>query len=73
MKSKSFSFSNLLSLTKIAHKCGLEASKDKPGFFKVVGTSTEVDLTACATNEKAILKTAMMQLAEKIEDIRNNN
>lgn len=60
-------------LTKIAHKCGLEASKDKAGFFKVAGTSTEIDLTACASNEKAILKTAMIQLAERIEDIRNNN
>jgi len=55
-------------LNELAIKCGLVPTKTR-GKYLVNGTiSVEVDLSACAENENAILRTAMIQLAQKLED-----
>lgn len=59
---------NYTNLNELAIKLGFVPTK-REGKYLVNGTSTvEVDLSACAENENAILRTAMIQLAEQVED-----
>ncbi len=60
-------------LTEIAAHCGLvphkySDGKIKEGFYTMEGLHAPVDLSACAEDEKSILKTALKQLSEMADD-----
>jgi hypothetical protein len=65
-------------MTAIAGFCGLVPYVDrygklKEGVYTMEGLHTPVDLSACAEDEKSILKTALKQLSEQIEEYFHNN
>lgn len=60
-------------LTAIAEYCGMTPYKDRfgilqPGEYSFKGLRAPVDLSACAEDEKSILRTAVEQLSQQIED-----
>lgn len=60
-------------MTAIAGFCGLVPYVDrwgkiKEGVYTIEGLHAPVDLSACAEDEKSILKTAMRQLSEIIDN-----
>lgn len=64
-------------LTQIAKYCGLIPYTDsvgnvRKGFYTIEGLEAPVDLTACAEDEKSILKTALRQLSEQADESFHN-
>jgi hypothetical protein len=64
-------------MTIIAGYCGLvpyidRYGKIKDGVYTMVGYHAPVDLSACAEDEKSILKTALKQLSEQIDESYHN-
>lgn len=59
-------------LTAIAKHCGLvpyvENDKVIAGMYTLEGLNAPVDLSACAEDEKSILRTAVRQLSEQADD-----
>ncbi len=60
-------------LTAIAAHCGMVPFKDRsgviiPGLYTLEGFHAPVDLSACAEDEKSILKTALKQLSENADN-----
>ena len=61
----------------LAGYCGLVPYIDrwgniKDGVYAMAGLNAPVDLSACAEDEKSILKTAVKQLSEQIEESYQN-
>ena len=64
-------------LTLIAKACGMVPHKDRfgttrDGVYTLEGLEAPVDLSACAEDEKSILKTALKQLSEEVDDAEHN-
>ena len=64
-------------MTIIAGYCGLVPYVDrwgkiKEGVYTIEGLHAPVDLSACAEDEKSILKTALRQLSEQAEESYQN-
>ena len=64
-------------LTQFAANCGMVPWHDRmgnicPGFYTLEGKQAPVDLTACAEDEKSILKTALVQLSEEVTESWHN-
>lgn len=60
-------------LTQIAKHCGMIPFVDrmgnvKLGFYTLEGFHAPIDLTACAEDEKSILRTALKQLSEQSDN-----
>jgi hypothetical protein len=60
-------------MTIIAGYCGLVPYTDrfgkvKEGVYTIEGLNAPVDLSACAEDEKSILKTALRQLSEIVDE-----
>lgn len=59
-------------LTAIANNCGMVEYKKwgviQQGIYTIEGLEAPVDLSACAEDEKSILKTALKQLSESIDN-----
>lgn len=60
-------------MTEMAARCGMvpyiQFNKVVPGRYTVSGLEAPVDLSACAENEKSILRTAVRQLSEEVDEI----
>lgn len=56
-------------LTALCDKLGLVPyANGNPAAFSILGHHAPVDLSACAVDEISILKTAVKQLSEKLDD-----
>lgn len=65
-------------MTAHAKNCGLVPYTDrwgklKEGFYTMEGLEAPVDLTACALDEKSILRTALRQLSEQSDKAHHNS
>lgn len=74
MKYKNRDYSKL---TAIAAHCGMIPFQDRfgkmaEGVYTLKGFHAPVDLSACAEDEKSILRTAVKQLAERADEAYNN-
>ncbi len=57
-------------LTIIAGFCGLRPSEDSEGFYYFENyPHVKIDLSACAEDEKSIMRTAINQMAERLDNI----
>lgn len=61
----------------IAARFGFKQAFDRMGairngFFVYKDTRAQVDLTACACTEEAVIKTALDQLAEEVDSAHNH-
>jgi len=64
-------------LTQIAKHCGMIPYTDrfgmiKEGLYSLEGFEAPIDLSACAEDEKSILKTAVKQLSEQADEAYHN-
>jgi hypothetical protein len=60
-------------MTKVAAELGLEPYSDRignvvRGFYTLEGLNAPIDLTASAENDVAILKNALRQLSEQVDE-----
>ena len=57
-------------LTQIAAHCGLVPyeGREGSGKYSIEGLYAPVDLSACAEDEKSILKTTVKQLSEQVDE-----
>lgn len=59
-------------LTAIAKNCGMVEYKKwgviQQGIYTIEGLEAPVDLSACAEDEKSILRTALKQLSESVDN-----
>ena len=64
-------------LTIIAGHCGLIPYTDRygkivEGRYTLKGLNAPIDLSACAEDEKSILRTAVRQLSEQVDEAHHN-
>lgn len=68
---------NYTIMDELCSKLGLEPYNpylgSPKGFYSYKGFKAPVDLTACAEDEISILKTAVSQLSEKLDDLATFN
>lgn len=60
-------------LTAHAKNCGMipytgRDGKEREGYYTLEGLTAPVDLSACAEDEKSILRTALKQLSEEADE-----
>ncbi len=61
-------------LTAHALNCGMEPFKNRngnieEGIYTLIGKNAPVDLSACAADEKSILRIALKQLSEQADEL----
>ena len=64
-------------LTAIAKNCGMIPHKNRMGviqngFYTLEGLEAPIDLSACAEDEKSILRTAVKQLSAQVDEAHHN-
>jgi hypothetical protein len=65
-------------LTRHAKNCGMvpytnRFGKIEEGKYTLEGLNAPIDLSACAEDEKSILRTAVKQLSEQIDEAYHNS
>lgn len=60
-------------ITAIAKHCGMipytnKYGKIEEGGYTIEGFEAQIDLSACAEDEKSILRTAVMQLSKQVDE-----
>lgn len=64
-------------MTQIALMCGLVPyvnrwGKTQEGVYTLKGLDAPIDLSACKEDEKSVLRTALQQLSERVDDSNND-
>ncbi len=64
-------------LTAIAKNCGMipytnRMGRPQVGMYCLGGLEAPIDLSACAEDEKSILRTAVKQLSEEVDEAYHN-